>query len=212
MVQSWRAVVVATAVALSVASAGCSEGGSGGVNVGGPTGCGQVQPCGGDPIGTWALTSGCVTATALHDIATDAECPGFSSDIDVFDVEGTLTFNADGTYAIDGFSSRVSMTYDIPVACTYGGSCESQAGAIDSNGVLESVTCSGTNLCHCSATASVTDSRTGLFAVSGTNLLLNGDSVLGSGGSFCVDETGLHLITLSDDGSAINSDLVAVAQ
>ncbi len=201
-------VVVAAAVAFSVVSAGCG-GGSGG---GEATGCGEFQPCGGDPVGTWKLSAGCVTAAGLAELA-DPDCPNGTTDITDLELAGTLTFKADGTFTINGLSMRTTYELGLPLECVAEGSCEAKEATLQSNTQLQSATCSGTDPCTCTATSVNTSTgETGQYSVYNHSLVLDGFSSLGSGGPFCIEGNRLHLITPSYDGNAVSRDFVAVRQ
>ena len=64
-----RGTLIARLACLSLPVLGlaCGGSGGGGFNVGGPTSCGQVSPCGGDIVGSWAFTTGCITAVGIKD-------------------------------------------------------------------------------------------------------------------------------------------------
>jgi hypothetical protein len=196
-------LVVATALAI----AGCDGDKVIGTNVGGPTGCGQVSACGGDPTGTWVLTSDCLTSAGQAELNNTVDCAGGSIKFTSIDVLGSLTFNADGTYVATGLAQRASVRVVLPATCAAGGSCEGAEAGLQSKGVFETVSCSGSSTCTCNATSAPPPlTQTGEFTVAGNMLTLDGD-----GGFFCVEGTHLHLLSLTDLG-AVGEDLVAVRE
>jgi len=77
--------------------------------------CGEgFTPCGGDLAGTWKYAAACIT---LPSGAADPVegCPEASFGAEL-DVDGTVTFNADGTAAIDQTASVTSILV-YPKAC-----------------------------------------------------------------------------------------------
>src|SRR6266540_973482 len=81
-------LVSAVVLASTMAASGCSSsssgngtGGSSGSSSGGSTGsggssCPSVEPCGGDVVGTWTVSSSCLTVTGELDLAlVGAGCP-----------------------------------------------------------------------------------------------------------------------------------------
>lgn len=208
-----RVVVSVAAVVVAVASSGCgSDGGGKDVNVGGPTGCGQVAPCGGDLTGTWMLTTACITADGLRETVSASGCPGISVEVSELNTIGKVTFSADGTYSTDGLSAQTLATVSLPVACAIGGSCQAEEESLQSDETVESGTCSGTSTCVCTAREVQTDSgATGTFSISGTTVTLDGGGLLGEGGSYCVEGTHLHLISPTAGGK-VGKDFVAIKQ
>ncbi len=65
-----------------------SCGGSGGS-------CGNVQPCGGSPVGNWTIASYCTNSVTA---GQSSSCPGVTENVSGFRESGTLMLNADMTY------------------------------------------------------------------------------------------------------------------
>lgn len=73
------------------------------------------MPCGGDPVGTWAIEATCGFEAFPNPLA-DA-CPGSTFVIEVLGQTGTLTFEADGSFVQDfDIQAQVVATLD-PMAC-----------------------------------------------------------------------------------------------
>jgi hypothetical protein len=183
-----------------VAVAGCGGNGNQGFGVGGPTMCGQVSPCGGDPTGTWNLTTGCVTGVGIKDAesGTSGACPGESVGITAVSVSGTVTFNSDMTYTFTALTSQGTYSLSVPSSCLNGASCSTVAGSLEESGVFESASCSGSSGCSCTALQTpIVDSESGTYTISGDTLT----TVPGTGSTttlpFCVMGSTLHLLDTS---------------
>ncbi len=196
-------------VLVAVATAGCGSDGDKGVGVGGETKCGEVVPCGGDPTGTWVLTSSCLTPAGQTELNNSNDCAGGSINFTNIDVDGTFTFNADGTYTSTGLTQTASVRLVLPSSCIGGLSCDEAEAGLQSSPEFVSVSCSGSSTCTCNAALeTAAQAETGQFTVTGNTLALSGS---GGGGSFCVEGTRLHLLSLSDTG-IVTEDIVAVRQ
>jgi hypothetical protein len=98
--------------------------GTGGEGTGGQTGtgggtatCTNVTPCGGDVVGTWNVTSSCLTVTGEMDVAgfgLGAECDAAVTGS--IEVSGTWTANADGTYS-DNTTTSGNHQIELSAAC-----------------------------------------------------------------------------------------------
>src|SRR5438045_2418570 len=110
---SWRATSRFAQVwsVIAMIAAGCSsthgssgatggQSGSGGGGAGG--GCSDVAPCGGDIVGTWSVTSSCLTVSGQLDPSGffGTTCPSIPVQGSL-QVSGTWTANPDGTYTDD---------------------------------------------------------------------------------------------------------------
>src|SRR5258708_28850460 len=80
--------------------AGC--GGSGGT-------CGNTAACGGDVMGTWKITSSCISVDTSS-MTLNTGCAGETATGSGFKITGTITFNADMTY-----SSSSTLTGNVVV-------------------------------------------------------------------------------------------------
>jgi len=159
-----------------------SSGGSSGS--GGQTSrCPNGSACGGDLVGTWNVTSSCLTLSGDMDMTlTSLGCatvPVTGS----LEVTGTWTANADGTYT-DGTTTTGSMTFPLAAACLSISSvyveCAKIGGIFTALG-WKTATCSNdaSGQCRCSATAeqkgglgviSPWASETGTYTRSGSDL------------------------------------------
>jgi hypothetical protein len=82
-----------------VASGGRANGGSSSA-AGGGSSCSNVNPCGGNLVGTWAVTSSCLKVTGQLDVSPiGLGCRSASITGGVLHVTGTWTANSDGSIA-----------------------------------------------------------------------------------------------------------------
>lgn len=88
----------------------------------------EWDACGGDVEGTWEFSLGCAN---VGDGLADAfgECPGLVATIGL-DVSGTVTFEADGTYAME-LTREAQIELALPTSCLMGGMCSDYADLSD---------------------------------------------------------------------------------
>jgi len=183
--------------------------------------CGKVQPCGGDPVGTWKITESCVDSSAVEEGlkgALSGTCPTATLQSVHVKQTGSATFNADKTY-----SSMLTTTFDatlqVPSSCiSQGGltlTCEQLNLVLSQlmNADISSIVCSKANDgCSCKlASTPRTTNDSGNYDVSGTQLFPG----MGAGGEFCVKDNNLHMISLDEmtvGSTKIISDIVAHRQ
>ena len=182
----------------SLAVLGCGgDGGSGsgsGFNVGGPSSCGQVLPCGGDLTGTWAFDTACITAAGIADATSGATCPGESLAVTDVKVSGTATFNPDLTYAFDALSKQATYRLSVPQSCLGGATCDQVPASLLATGEFQSANCSGTSTCTCTVVQiPVIASESGTYTISGNTVLTTSD--VGNPGSidYCVQTNHFHI-------------------
>jgi hypothetical protein len=202
-----RAGVGALVVAVAAFGPGCGASALGGNNgPAPPETCGMVTPCGGELVGTWKLLGGCSEPLFW------LNCPPDVRTVVVgVSYSGTLTFNADMTYATADFAQTGAQSYTFPSSCLGGYSCAS------SNNY-----CSGGSTCTCSqsGTAATFIVGSGTYTVNGDNLTFSQPNTSTIAGiTYCVQGGLLHLETyqtlpLSDGGSTsvVTTDVVAQIQ
>jgi hypothetical protein len=199
-------------LAISLSIVGCGGGGAAAPH------CAQVEPCGGDVVGTWKFAGACINNAAVS-AELAAVCPGASINVSSLSVSGSITFNSDLTYSGSSVTMAETATESIPLSCTGQASCA--ALSMSSNGMT--ATCSGTSVCTCRVTASASGTAAGglgsagTYSTYGTTLTLQSSST--TTGSYCVQGTELHLVSVDSTmnmgpmGMAtITSDLVALKQ
>jgi hypothetical protein len=165
---------LALALALAAAAACNSHravGGAGGAG-GGVADCGEVQPCGGEIVGSWTIKGACAPAPTLAGVVAQLEALcGDVVTTTTIDVSGTVVLNADGTYTTsgtDGANATVHVT----------ASCLAQSGMTCDDvgrGVGTASACvSASGACDCTlSTPAQSATQTGTYTVSGTSLTLD---------------------------------------
>jgi hypothetical protein len=171
---------------LAGSSFGC--GGGGGA-------CG-VAPCGGDVVGTWEATVGCVNRRVLEAQLADPACPGMTLGDLTHDPSGTLTFIDASTFS-GSLTFSSSVVINIPTSCTGGMTCaEVTAGLQAGVGTEASVSCTGTSTCACTLSGETTISGPGTYTLDGTTMTLTDSTGAAEGGPYCVEGTTLHLLEI----------------
>jgi hypothetical protein len=198
------------ASALAASACGSGGGKTDGGDGGGLDNCGQVQPCGGDVVGTWVYRAVCPNVAAYSAQAA-ANCPGAS----VLSIDqsqsGSLTFNADLTFTFEVGTQTYAATSVLPLSCQPITAC-ADLDKHESN-AMQTVdsSCTGTTTCTCESTVtSAAQTLSGTYAVIGTTLSLTAGTVTLTNG-FCVEGARLHQVTLATTGSAgtVLTDVVA---
>ncbi len=150
----------------------------------------STAACGGDPEGTWAVNEGC---------APDAEfeldwCAEGYMKVTGFTNTGTLTINADGSYATAFDGGSVSMEIFAATSCLNGATCaELQEQAEQS---IPGVVCvDSTGGCTCTAsTTTDPDSDAGTWTASGSVITFSStDDGNSQAADFCVDSDEMWL-------------------
>lgn len=208
MALAWR-WLVACSTAMAASLAGCGPSGN--------ASCGQVQPCGGDPVGSWSFVGGCANEALLNAQLRET-CPQASIDVLEFTASGRVTFNADLTFTSE-MRRRISARETFPLSCntTLATSCAELSQTVTAG--MESIvtTCTGGATCDCSVTLAQNPAfDTGNYTISGTALVAPG--ALGAS-NYCVNGSLLHFIQLPTPmamgpmgQTAVQSDLVAHRQ
>jgi len=183
------------------------SGGSGGGGTGGSSGnsCGSVAPCGGDVVGTWTISSVCVSEPNT----VDPSCPGYSVSNVSATESGTLSYTAAGTYSAT-FARTLQYTETIPVSCIAPSTCDYLPYTYALLGL--SASCTGTTVCTCSVAGSGTGSEAGTYATSGSTLTAT-DSVSGDIDTmaYCVQGNTVHFLSYNGAGQ-VTSEQIAQRQ
>jgi hypothetical protein len=120
--------------------------------------CGNTPACGGDVVGTWTITSSCLSPGS----PTSAVCQG-TSDIANLKITGAITYNADLTYTTNSLLSG-SETVSLPLSCltssNASATCDQLGQLFKDDPSNQSVTCSGTTICTCKIVVSNQTSMT----------------------------------------------------
>lgn len=136
--------------------------------------CANSAACGGDIVGTWKITSTCVSATgAMGDSAT---CPASTVSASHLTIIGSTTYNADMTYTQAGKLNGMA-TIVLPASCfTSQGvtfTCDQLNQTFQMNptpGI--SIHCTGSSSCSCDETLSDFDSsESGTYTTTAAGVL-----------------------------------------
>ena len=178
-----------------VGTGGSSSGGGGGS-------CSKVPACGGDVVGTWTVTSSCLSVAGQMDISllgigcTSATVTGSLK------VTGTWTANSDGTYS-DETTTTGDEHLTLPASCLQISgtttTCERVAPVLQSLGYAVTMcTSAASGGCTCSATVNQTGwmglvnlgaSTRGQYTTSGNVVTLDNEARY----SFCVSGKQLNM-------------------
>ena len=154
--------------------------------------CGNTAACGGAIVGTWSITSSCVSESASM---VDSQCPSATASSSALTITGSITYNADGTYSSTSTVSG-SINVTLPPSClTSNGvtiTCD-QLNQLSHTNPTPGVTlnCTGSSSCACTETiASQASSETGTYTTTAAGLLT--DTPTGGTASqtdYCVKRT-----------------------
>ena len=190
-----KSATMVMAMAFTLASGACSSSkpagtGAGGGNsgAGGGEACTSVVACGGSVVGTWTVTSSCLTVSGQLNLGDyGVGCPT-AAVTGSLRVTGTLTLNANHTYQ-DGTTTTGTERFSLAPSCLVISStqtdCEGAASIIKSLG-YDSLTCTPVagGGCDCAGTVnqtgsigvpSVAPSTSDAYSTSGNELTLSGD-------------------------------------
>jgi len=214
-VSNWLLVLSVLIVAGGFFVAGCG-GGSGAT-------CGGTEPCGGDVVGTWSITSDCVSAAeanAEFQASSNDFCPAATASVGGINHTGTIVFNSDATYSIDSVIESFSTRITLPSSCLNGMQCSDLTQAFASDATIQSATCSGGSSCVCTiASVPQTVIDSGTYTTAGTSLEVQSTTSGADAVPYCVQGDKFHLITLSTTMSmgpmgqmTVEEDVVAIKQ
>jgi hypothetical protein len=139
---------------------------------GGAGTCGNTAACGGDLVGTWKVTSSCVTINATM---FDDMCPTASVRTSDVSVKGSMTFNADLTYTSTAtLMGKAVIT--LPASCLTGPGGTVTCAQLNALFALDpstaGVTCVGTSSCTCTGPLSDAPSNeTGTYTTTAAGIL-----------------------------------------
>jgi len=187
--------------------------------------CGQVEPCGGNIVGTWKLSDACANSAALNSDLSSTTCPSATATLAGVTPTGSITFNSNMTYTITSAAINVSLDIGIPASCLNGETCAEVSAALQAD--VAGSSCAGTSSCTCNATEtsylspSSTNSDSGTYMISGETVILTSSDANADTSTmdYCVQGSDLHFVTIDTTmntgpmGQAtIDSDVVATLQ
>src|SRR5262245_61612435 len=115
---SFGSALVLGSALLSIAAAGCGDDGGGS--------CGAVQPCGGDPVGSWNASAACADKADAESlflmIASTLGCQEATLGSYSLAASGNLAFLADLTYT-STLAVRTTANVNVPSTCLQGLTC-----------------------------------------------------------------------------------------
>jgi hypothetical protein len=132
--------------------------------------CSNAAACGGDIVGSWTISSSCVSESASM---VDSQCPSATANSSGLHISGSVTYNADGTYSSSSTISGTA-TVNLPQSClTYNGvtlTCAQLTQASQSSGVT--LNCTGNSGCTCVETLpSQSSTETGTYTTTAAGVL-----------------------------------------
>lgn len=86
----------------------------GGSSNGGGT-CSSAAACGGNIVGSWMITSSCITVDTSS-MMPEVDCPGATGSAEGFKITGTATYGADMTYTENSTMSG-TVVVNLPSSC-----------------------------------------------------------------------------------------------
>ena len=170
--------------------------------------CGKVQPCGGDIVGDYKISSVCVNngTIAMQIQQYLPNCPQLTANVSSFQVTGTESFNADLTYNADEMVTAAGQAM-VPPSCLQSGGITLTCGELDlllqqliatSPGQLQSAHCTGSTTCVCGfVLAPMHLVQMGTYTTSGTNITLTASDGTYAANQYCVKGNELHLVTVN---------------
>ena len=174
---------------------------------GGSGSCGKVSACGGDVVGNYNISAGCINNAALN-MQLVANCPGATANASGVKVTGSGSFNADLTYSTTE-TLTASFSETIPASClttTSNGititlTCAQLDQAIQQlvqqdPTTIQSAHCAGANSCTCSFTlAGQTTTEMGTYTTLGTTITMTSSTGTVTTDSYCVQGKDLHVMS-----------------
>jgi hypothetical protein len=187
-------VALGIAASFVVSACGGSSGGR----------CSNSAACGGDIVGTWKITSSCVSANLAM---LDGTCPAATLSTSDLKMAGSVTYNADLSYIETGTVSGTVVVTE-PTSCfTSQGvtpTCDDLNQEFQSNNQDPALTlhCTGTTTCTCTETFTNEDtSQTGTYTTTTAGVLTetrDGESSPSETDDYCVKGTAFTLSPHAD--------------
>jgi len=160
-----QSAVLAMVLAFGMLTSGCNSGSASPSGMGGSSGaggagesCSNVMPCGGSVVGTWNVTSSCLTVSGQLDLTlAGLNCPA-AAITGSLHVSGTWTGNSDGTYS-DNTTTTGSEEFALAPACLFLSgtttTCDGISGPLQGGLGFQSVNCTTASSGGCSCTGTV---------------------------------------------------------
>ena len=173
----WGRTIVVCAAVL-----GCGGGGEP------PPSCLQVQPCGGDLVGTWRIVGACQADPSVITAGAPIACAGYVLNSVGASATGAIRFNADFTYTVSHWDTRHVSTYSYPQSCAGGIDCVDLSDAVTySDGSYSKLICGGTTVCTCQGMSLGVIDESGSYGTAGTEFQMISPTT-SRNRTYCVDE------------------------
>lgn len=185
---------------------------------GGAGSCGKVGACGGDVVGNYTISAGCVNTAALNMQIIDG-CAGAKINSYSTSVSGSGSFNANLTYSVTE-TVTLSASETLPASClTQDGltlTCAQvdallQSAILQDPTVFKSAHCTGSSSCTCTFTlAPQTMTETGTYTTAGTTITMLPTTGVPKSNEYCVKDNDLHLmqVDMTMPMAVVQSDIV----
>jgi hypothetical protein len=132
--------------------------------------CAAFTPCGGDPIGSFTVTGGCVGNGAFA--AAKTQCPGIVESDVVIQARGTVV--TDATTIVRDTEVKLAAKLFIPASCVTaaGGSCGTIEAGITFVGKLDTATCAtdGAGGCNCNVGDTTAEKTTDTYTKTASSI------------------------------------------
>jgi hypothetical protein len=156
----------------------------------GASACGLADACGGDVVGTWKISTFCVSNAASP---FGASCPSGTDDVSVSGDE-TFDVRADGTVSTTTNIS-VNSAIHVPTSCLGGIDCTALQSQLAAQG-QGTVTCTASPTgCDCQQALPVAVTGSGTYTTSGSTFTVSTTGGSPQSYSYCVRGSTLQLYT-----------------
>jgi hypothetical protein len=174
-----------------------------------PPNCGEVQPSGGDVVGTWRFLGGCANV-AEETAELEMSCPGAAVRGFTTTISGSITFNADLTYTTPGWNQMSASSEIYPLACTGAASCATVRAPQPAQDPGLRLDCTGTDPCACTLVdTTMLPADAGTYTISNTLLTRVGPQTAFSS-QFSVEGSRLHLLQISNTRVGPNLEAIVL--
>jgi hypothetical protein len=195
----------------------------GGCSGGSGNACGQVEPCGGDVVGSWSIVGSCLSPEGMFLSERQALLAGFcrmGAYSAVHDDKQTASWVGAWSFAETmSYSVSILATVDESFTCTNGETCDALdtelKAAETATPTLQAAACTGTTgSCSCTVQWASFNADSGTYADSGTALSLAATTGVPTAQiGYCVQGNTMHWIpTQSVSAGPPFPDIVAVRQ
>jgi hypothetical protein len=145
--------------------------------------CPTFTPCGGDEVGSWKVSGGCLSDAILTDAKT--ACPGFTTSNEVIKAKGTV--DLDGTNVVQHTSVKLTADAFIPFAgdCAATTNCQLLAAGAKLQLGFDQATCTdhaGGGGCDCTVEKTNTTNANDSYTKSSNTITTGG----GDSYDYCV--------------------------